>query len=557
MPGDQSTDVAPPRRRVSAVGSALRNPSLARVLFAFFVFNAAEWGTWIAILVYAYDRGGPGAAALVAVIQLIPCAILAPVAATLGDRIPRNRALAIGYLLQAITMGLTALALFASAPVPLVYAMASITAVSETLTRPVHLSALPGMARTPEELSAANALSSTIEGLAIFVGPAIMGVLIAASGPGLVFAVMAGAHGVGSTLVATSRVIDQRAEVVDEGGAWHPSEALQGLTELRYAPGAAFLVILIGAEWVVLGMLDLLCVILAFDVLRLGPSGPGIMASAGGVGALIGASATVLLIGRSRLRPAVTLGALLAGVSLAFVAVGDAAAIAFLLLAIGGAGRSLVDVSARTLLQRSVPDDVLSRVFGLQEGLSSLTLAVGSAIVPLLVSVLGATATFAVAGALMPTLLIVGWSRLHALDAGERPYPGAELELLRSMPIFRPLGPATLERLLMHLAPLDVETGAAIIRQGEPGDLFYAVEDGEFVVSVSGQAVARIGRGAFFGETALLRNAPRNATVTALTPGRLLTLPREEFLAAVTGSRTSVRAADRVIERHSGELPPQ
>jgi MFS family permease len=557
MSGAPSTDAAPDRRRVSVVGAALRNPSLARALFAFFVFNAAEWGTWIAMLVYAFDRGGTGAAALVAVIQLIPCALLAPVAATLGDRIRRDRALAIGYLLQAITMGLTALALFAAAPLPLVYAMASITAVSVTLTRPVHLSALPGMARTPEELSAANALSSTIEGLAIFVGPALTGVLIATSGPWLVFAVMAGAHAVGGALVATSRIVDLRAEVAHDGGAWHPSEALQGLTELRYEPGAAFLVILIGAEWVVLGMLDVLCVVLAFDVLELGPSGPGIMASAGGVGALVGALATVLLIGRSRLRPAVALGTLLAGVPLVFVGLGRVPALAFLLLAVGGAGRSLVDVSARTLLQRTVPDDVLARVFGLQEGLSSLTLAIGSAIVPLLVFELGTTATFAVAGALMPVLVIVGWHRLRALDAGERRYAGAELELLRSMPIFRPLGPAILERLLAHLAPLDVEAGAMIVRQGEPGELFYAVEDGKFVVSVDSREVARIGRGGFFGETALLRNAPRNATVMALTPGRLLTLPREEFLAAVTGSRTSVRAADRVIERHRVERPEQ
>jgi MFS family permease len=263
------------------------------------------------------------------------------------------------------------------------------------------------------------------------------------------------------------------------------------------------------------------------------------------------------LIGRSRLRPAVAIGTLLAGASIAFVGVGGGPAVAFLLLAAGGAGRSLVDVSARTLLQRVVPDDVLARVFGLQEGLSSLTLAFGSAIVPLLVSRLGTTVSFVVAGALMPSLLVLGWHRLRALDAGERRYAGAELELIRSIPIFRPLGPSIIERLLTHVTPLDVETGDVIIRQGEPGERFYAVDDGEFVVTVGGHEIARIGRGGFFGETALLRSAPRNATVTALTPGRLLTLPREEFLAAVTGSRTSSREAERVIERHRTKRSPR
>jgi MFS family permease len=553
----RSTGAAASTKRASVVGATLRNQSLARALFAFFVFNAAEWGTWIAMLVYAFDRGGTGAAALVAVIQLIPCALLAPVAATLSDRMRRDRALAIGYLLQSVTMGMTALVLFASAPLPIVYAMASIAAVSVTLTRPAHLSALPGMARTPEELSAANALSSTIEGLATFVGPALTGELIEVSGPWLVFAVMSGAHALGGVLVATARVVDPPGESAHDGGTWHPSDALQGLVELRYEPGAAFLVILISAEWVVLGMLDVLYVVLAFEVLRLGPSGPGIMSSAGGIGALVGASATVLLIGRSRLRPAVAIGTLLAGASIAFVGVGGGPAVAFLLLAAGGAGRSLVDVSARTLLQRVVPDDVLARVFGLQEGLSSLTLAFGSAIVPLLVSRLGTTVSFVVAGALMPSLLVLGWHRLRALDAGERRYAGAELELIRSIPIFRPLGPSIIERLLTHVTPLDVETGDVIIRQGEPGERFYAVDDAEFVVTVGGHEIARIGRGGFFGETALLRNAPRNATVTALTPGRLLTLPREEFLAAVTGSRTSAREAERVIERHRTKRSPR
>ncbi len=549
MSGEPSTD-ATPARRTSVVVAALRNPSLARALLAFFVFNAAEWGTWIAMLVYAFNRGGTAGAALVAVIQLIPCALFAPIAATLGDRIRRDRALAIGYALQAITMGLTAIALSAAAPLPLVYAMASITSVTVTITRPVHLSALPGLARTPEELSAANALSSTLEGLATFVGPAITGVLVVVSGPWLVYAAMAGANAVGAGLVATSRVVDPLEETGRDGGGWHPSEALQGFVELRYDRGAAFVVVLIGAEWVVLGMLDVLCVYLALNVLGLGQSGPGTMASAGGIGALIGASTTVLLIGRSRLRPAVVLGAVLAGVSLGFAGVSGIPAIAFVLLAVGGAGRSLVDVSARTLLQRAVPDDVLTRVFGLQEGLSSLTLAIGSAIVPILVSQLGAAATFAIAGGLMPVLVILGWQRLRALDSGERAYAGEELELLRSMPIFRPLGPPTLERLLTHLAPLEVTAETVVIREGEPGELFYGVESGEFAVSVAGKEVDRIARGGFFGETALLRNAPRNATVTALTPARLLTLPREAFLDAVTGSRTSVRAADRTIEQH-------
>jgi MFS family permease len=531
------------------VVAALRNPSLARALVAYFVFNAAEWGTWIAMLVYAFDRGGTSAAAVVAVVQLIPCALLAPLGATLGDRIRRDRALAIGYLVQAGTMTATAIALKATAPLPIVYALAAVTAVSVTLTRPVHLSALPGMSRTPEELSAANALSSTIEGLATFAGPALAGILLATSGPWLVFAAMAAGHVVGGTLVATTRVLVTEEEAFDTG-SWHPAEVLEGFTELRFEPGAAYLIGLIGAEWVVLGMLDVLGVVLAFDLLELGPSGPGLMASAGGIGMLVGALATVALIGRSRLRPAVVAGALLAGVPLALVGVGRIAVAAFLLLAAAGAGRSVVDVAARTLLQRTVREDVQSRVFGLQEGLSSLALAIGSAAVPILVAALGASAAFVVAGALMPLIVVLGWRRLRGLDADERPYSSADLNLLRALPIFRPLAPPVMERLVGHLGRVKVVAGQRVIAEGEPGDLFYIVEEGGLSVAIGEREVGVVERGGSFGEIALLRSVPRTATVTALTPCRLLTLPREAFLEAVTGSRPSARAADRVIERH-------
>ncbi len=103
----------------------------------------------------------------------------------------RDRALALGYFAQAATMGATAVVSFADAPLPIVYAFAAIAASSVTMTRPVHYASLPAMAETPDELTAANGLSTTLEGLATFAGPAVTGILLQVSGPGLVFAAMA------------------------------------------------------------------------------------------------------------------------------------------------------------------------------------------------------------------------------------------------------------------------------------------------------------------------------------------------------------------------------
>jgi MFS family permease len=215
---------------------------------------------------------------------------------------------------------------------------------------------------------------------------------------------------------------------------------------------------------------------------------------------------------------------------------------ALVALAVVGIGNSLVDIAAVTLLQRTVPDEVLARVLGLVEGILLGSIGLGALAAPLLIDAFGPRAALVAAGALLPVVCAVGWPQLRRLDV-TAPTP-ALVELLRGVEILAPLPPATLERLAASLVEVRLQAGATVIQAGEPGDRFYVVGEGE--VEIAGNVS---GPGSSFGEIALLRDVPRTATVTARTDVHLYALQREVFIAAVTAAEPSIAAADAVIAR--------
>ena len=537
--------------RVYAV--ATRNPSLRRVIAAYLLYIAAEYGVWIAVTLYAYDRGGPTTAGLVMIAQLIPAALVAPFGAVLGDRTARDRALRIGYLIQTAAYLAAGIALWFAPPI-VVYTTAVVFSCAATLTRPVHNAILPQLAETPEELTAANSMSGAAEGVGILVGPLLTSVLVVVDGTALPVAVFAGATFVAALLVRRLRLHDvddaRSEELVPDRMV---QAATQGLRELRAEHGAAGLAVLAGVQSVLLGMLDVFFAVLAIDVLARGEEAAGVLSAAVGAGGLVGAAATAVLVGRRRLAWPIELAAILTGAAIAAIAATTEYAPVLILLLIAGGARSFLDVAVRTLLQRSFRDEVLARVFGLQEGLSMLGLAIGAAAVPIFVSLLGARTAFLPAGALLPATALVLAATLRSLDRHAVLSDPARMALLRAIELFNPLPQPAFELVANRLIPLRAPAGAPVIREGEPGDRFFVLEEGRAVVTVGGREIARLGPGDHFGEIALLRDVPRTATVTAETEVGLLALEREDFLAAVTGSRPSAEAAAALVDRRLAE----
>ena len=181
-----------------------------------------------------------------------------------------------------------------------------------------------------------------------------------------------------------------------------------------------------------------------------------------------------------------------------------------------------------------------------------LGLAAGSLLVPLMVSIGGSrTAVLALGG----LLILVPAVCARTLTRLERDAPdlGTQLSLLRGSPLFSMLAAPVLEDLARALVAERIEPGTAITREGEPGDVFYLLADGELTVTIDGAEVRRITRpGDGFGEVALLRDGIRTATVTANGPATVYALERIPFLAALTGSFHARRAADELVALHLG-----
>jgi MFS family permease len=532
-----------------------RNRPQVRVLLAYAVFTATQNAVWIGMLVYAYGRGGAGTAGAVAVAQLVPAALVAPVVAALADRRAPSGVLTGGYLIQALGMLATAAAV-AAGVASAAYVAAVVASVAVATTRPAHAVVVPAMVRTAEELTATNAVTGWLESFGAVASSLATGVLLAVAGPGSVFAA-AGLSGLVSVGLAAS--VPKVRPPTGDAGAGGLTELFSGLRVVARQPVPRLLTALVTAQWVLVGALDLLFVILAVDVLGRGEGWVGYLNTAYGAGGVCAGAVGMALVGR-RLGPPILGAVLIVGAALASTALLTSAATMLVLLGAVGGGRALFVVATRSLLQRVVPADVLGRVFGAVEGLAMAGLAVGSLLVPLLVAVGGPRSAVIGTAAILPLVGLVRGRALFALDTAAD-VPVVEIALLRSLRIFRYLPGPALEGLARSARREHLRPGEVLIREGDEGDRFYAVVDGGLDITVHGVPTGRMHRGDGLGEVALLRKVPRTATATAALPSTVLGLDRNTFLAAVTGHSTTEQTAAALAherleaDRHRGQPP--
>jgi MFS family permease len=532
-----------------AMREVYRNRALRRLQLAWAGSIIGTWAFTVALAVYAYDHGGASAVGLVVMIRWLPAAFASPLTAVLGDRYPRVPVMLGSDLLRAAMLGGMALCVLLDAPAAAVYTLVAGTSVVSTAFRPAQAALLPSLARTPEELTAANVSSSTLESLGFCAGPALGGVLLAVSSTWVVFAVT-GATFVWSALQLTGLLATDEPPFQKERHSVL-REASEGFRTIAHDKRLQLVIGLFSAQTLVNGAMNVLLAVSALQLLDLGPGGVGYLSSAVGVGGLIGAVFSLMLVGRRRLAGMFGLGVAGAGGPMLFIAPRPSTAIALVAFALIGVSNIIEDVAGFTLLQRTTPAEVLSRVFGVVHSLFFATVALGAILAPRLIDLVGVRWSLVAVGAILPVLTVATRIPLVRLDdaAVDR---ARELDLLQAIPIFSPLSASVLESVAARLVPVHARAGEEIVRQGDPGDRFYVVASGEVEVSIDGRPHATQGPGDHFGEIALLRDVPRTATVSACTDVELLALDRDDFLPAVTGHAGSAQAAEAVIGARLG-----
>jgi MFS family permease len=534
------------RKRLAAsartFSTTARNPGLLRAQLAFAATWTAEAAFTVAIGVVAFRDGGAEAVGLVAFVRTIPSALLAPVGAVFADRFPRDRVLVLSCLARSASTGAAAIVLAAGGPKIAVYALAVVSTAAFRLFRPAHSALLPGLCNTPLELSSANVVRGLLDSLSTLFGPLVAALLLALATPVAVFAVAA-LSALASALLLLGLSYERPPRGRPQPLRRVVHETVEGFQALARYRDAGLLIGLAMAQALTQGFLYVFVVVLAFDLLEMGAPGVGLLTAALGAGAVAGSLGASSFVTGRRLAVLEGLGVVLWGLPLTLSGALPREPVVLGLMGVIGIGNAFVDIGLHTLPARLVPEELLARVFGAKASLTALSIAVGAFVAPLFIDLLGIRGALVVLGLVAPTLAVLMWQRLRGIDAAIA-HRDEEIEVLTSVPMFRPLPMPAIDELALHLDRVDVAAGEEVVVQGEHGDRFYVIEAGEADVIGDGRLIRTLRSRDGFGEIALLHDILRTATVRARTELRLYSLDRHHFLSAVGGYESSEREAD-------------
>lgn len=374
----------------------LRHERVARVYYAVLAQSALGNGAgYVALLVIAYDRfNSAWAIGLVLLADLVPAMLLGPVFGAAADRWSRRRCMVVSDVIRAVAfVGVALVDSFAAT-----FALALLAGVGTGLFTPAALAAVPSLVR-PERLPSATALYGAIMDLGFIAGPALAALVFLVGGPETILAGNAATFAISA--VVLSRMRFGAAPAVEDPLQARPGlirEARDGLRALRGMAGIRAVVAGSGALLLFAGLFNVAELPFATDELDAGDAGFAVLAAVYGfgfvVGSLSGSRGGTLPVLKRRFLGGMGL------VGAGFIACGVAPTLASALpaFALAGIGNGLILVYERLLIQTTVDDTLMARVFGVKDGLTAWAFAAAFLAAGGLIEALGVRTVLVVAG---------------------------------------------------------------------------------------------------------------------------------------------------------------
>lgn len=506
------------------------------------VSAAGSWAYNVALIVYAFQETHSASWVAAATLgRFIPTLLTQSYAGVVAERFERVRVMVSADLLCALWMAVVAVLAANHAPVLSLLVFAALTSITACVYPPAVTAMLPQVAGE-EDLAAANALNGTVDNLAIIAGPAIGAVLLTIGPPSVAFAINAASFLFSAFLVIQMKARSTPSDVTVDGNALQ--QVVAGFRAITASTTAAVLVGFSVLASFVYGTDTVALVYVSQDRLRSGPDGYGYLLAALGVGGVLAAFLVDRLASSPRLGQIIIIGMAVYCLPTALLTFTHTTYVAVVIEAVRGAGTLVVDVLAVTALQRSLPSDMIARVFGAFFTLVLGAISLGSLVTSQALPALGLNTSLLLLAFVVPALCAAAWPYLHRLDKAAFAKLDAlrpRIALLEALDIFAAAKRPTLERLAGALEQIEVPRGRVILREGEEADALWMLVSGEVAVSARGESsrthrLRTMGPGSYFGEIGLLERIPRTATVKALEACVLYRLPGNDFLDALTSS---------------------
>lgn len=537
------------------LGGGRSTAAVRRCVAVYAVSPLCEWAVWIAVLVDAFERGGPATSGRVAIALLVPPMLVTPLVARAACRPAPLGIVGRGLAAQAACYAVAAAGLVLDGPLVVTVIATSVALCTVPFMRPCLSMSVPGLVTSSAQLTAVNAAITTADANASFLGPLGAAGLMAWHGPAPVFAVsaclaVAGAATVARLVPAARGAGRHPGGPATVAGDRVPSRArvLGGSRELPRD-----LIVAVCAPCALLGAFDLIGVSLALGALGLGSAGAGWLGALFGAGAVVGGMASRDLVARRRLAMPIV-GALVGiAVLTAVLAAWTVLAVTAAVFATAGAARASADACGRTLLQRSVRLEALGPTLAVVELGSSLAFLFGSLITQALLALVSMTAALVTLSVVFSAVAAGAMRGLRRAD-GTADVAIVEVRLLRASPVLGGLPSPVLEQLARLARRATSATDEVVVSQGDVGDEYFVIVDGQVEVLVDGVSVRTMTKGSGFGEVALLADLRRTATVVARTPLTVLVIDRAAFLGAVLGHDAASRTAWEIARRWHAPL---